>query len=177
LFLKPELKNKLRKQHVKMATLKSDLHEYQLEQECLEELLALNDIKHPNFSQMSSKFHDQEPKSAELDRSIFSDDEQMMLSRWLAEAIEANRGRVDQIRQENRDEVALRKQVLHSAGKRTFDLRMAGGKWLSTENSRRGPALPSVVVVGETAAPPAVEDEFDPQAQNEYEEFLKWKSK
>ncbi len=161
-FLSKELKNKVRKHAVKFAKLRADVHEYQLEQECLEELLDLHGIEHPNFSFSSDKYVKEEGmKNAEHEQDdvVFTTEEQIMLSSWLQQAVDANRSRVGRIRDQNREAAIIRQETLHHAGKRTFDLKSVGGKWLETEVSKRG-----------LHSPPVKSTEHD-----DYEEFLKWR--
>jgi hypothetical protein len=93
-----ELRNKIRKNAVKFAKLTCDVKEYEFEMLCLEELLDLNGIRHPNFSAHSRKYH----RSGDVPRydggEALEEEEREMLRDWLALAAEQNQRRVDLLR-------------------------------------------------------------------------------
>src|SRR5690242_5342593 len=94
-----ELKNKLRKKAVQNARVKADMHKYQLELQCLEELLQVENIPHPKFSDISERFRGDD-ETMEIDPTLFSTEEKIILSRWLDQAIRMNDVQMDKVRQE-----------------------------------------------------------------------------
>ncbi len=91
-----ELRRKVRKNAIKFTKLQSDVKEYEFELLCLEKLLDMNRIQHPNFSRHSEKYHHQESVPHYEGGEALEEDEQLMLKEWLEEAAAANQKRVDQ---------------------------------------------------------------------------------
>ncbi len=90
-----ELRNKVRKNAVKFAQLRSDIKEYEFELLCLEELLNLNGIRHPNFSRHSRKYHQMKDVPHYDSGEAMEPEEREMLSDWLDEAAALDQRRVN----------------------------------------------------------------------------------
>ena len=190
-----DLKNKVRRNHVKFARLKRDLHLYSIEQQCYEQLLDEFEIHHPTFSRFSEKFHENTGHDYGHDADdLIEDEEQELLDDWLAQSKTLNEEIVTNQFQDclraSRVSQDLKKsrlmQHLHTLGKMShieFDFPLLKSEEIEKNENEKEEKNQLIIRPPQNVYNhrPKADTEFniseDDNDLTSYDQFLKWKKK